>query len=230
MKVEGQVVVVTGAAEGIGRALCERFAREGAEADVARVVEETERRLGPIGLWCSNAGVLEVDPDPRDAVSAPDTAWARSWGVNVMAHVYAARALLPRYIERGGGWFLNTVSAAGLLNQPGTTPYAVTKHAAIGFAESLWITHRGQGVRVAVLCPQGVQTAMLDGATHRSPAVLDGVLTPEQVADAAVEGLAAERFLILPHPQVADYIRHKATDYDRWLGGMAKLHRLMLEG
>jgi NAD(P)-dependent dehydrogenase (short-subunit alcohol dehydrogenase family) len=125
-----------------GRALCERFAREGAravvaadlneagaaaaahgglsfrcdvsdEADVARVVEETERRLGPIGLWCSNAGVLEVDPDPRDAVSAPDTAWARSWGVNVMAHVYAARALLPRYIERGGGWFLNTVSAAG---------------------------------------------------------------------------------------------------------------------
>jgi NAD(P)-dependent dehydrogenase (short-subunit alcohol dehydrogenase family) len=258
MKVEGQVVVVTGAAEGIGRALCERFAREGAravvaadlneagaaaaahgglsfrcdvsrEADVARVVEETEARLGPIGLWCSNAGVLAVDPDPRDAASAPDADWARSWGVNVMAHVYAARALLPRYIERGGGWFLQTVSAAGLLNQPGTTPYAVTKHAAIGFAESLWITHRSQGVRVAVLCPQGVQTAMLDSATHRSPAVLDGVLTPEQVADAAVEGLAAERFLILPHPQVADYVRHKAADYDRWLGGMAKLHRLMLE-
>jgi NAD(P)-dependent dehydrogenase (short-subunit alcohol dehydrogenase family) len=257
MKVEGQIVVVTGAAEGIGRALCERFARERAravvaadlnetgaaaaaygglsfrcdvsrEADIVRVVEETEGRLGPIGLWCSNAGVLEVDREPRNAASALDASWMRSWGVNVMAHVYAARALTPRYAERGGGWFLQTVSAAGLLNQPGTAPYAATKHAAIAFAESLVITHKDQGVRVAVLCPQGVQTAMLEGATHRSPAVLDGVLTPEQVAEAAVEGLAAERFLILPHPQVAEYFRHKAADYDRWLGGMAKLQRMML--
>ena len=257
MRVEGKVVVVTGAAEGIGRALCERFAREGAravvaadlneagaaaaadgglsfrcdvskEADVRRVVEETERTLGPIGLFCSNAGVLEVDADPNNAASSPDEAWMRSWGVNVMAHVYAARALLPRYIARGEGWFLNTVSAAGLLNQPGTAVYAVTKHAAVGWAESLAITHRDHGVRVAMLCPQGVRTSMLRSATGRSPAVLDGVLTPEQVADAAVAGLEAENFLILPHPQVRTYMAQKAADYDRWLGGMSKLRRMML--
>lgn len=259
MKVEGKVVVVTGAAEGIGRALCRRFVQEGAravvaadlnaagaaeaahgglsfrcdvsrEADVVRVIEETERELGPIGLFCSNAGILEVDPDPDNAASSPDAAWTRSWGVNVMAHVYAARTLVPRYIARGEGWFLNTVSAAGLLNQPGTAVYAATKHAAIGFAESLAITHRDHGIRVAVLCPQAVETAMLKGATVRSPAVLDGVLTPDQVADAAVAGLEAERFLILPHPQVADYIVQKAGAYDRWLGGMTKLRRTMLSG
>lgn len=257
MRVGGRVVVVTGAAQGIGRALCDRFAREGAravvaadldaagaaeaavgglsfgcdvanEGDLRHLVEETERTLGPIGLFCSNAGILEVDPDPNNAASPPDAAWMRSWAVNVMAHVYAARALLPRYLARGEGWFLNTVSAAGLLNQPGTAVYATTKHAAIGWAESLAITHRDHGVRVAVLCPQGVQTAMLRSATGRSPAVLDGVLTPEQVADAAVAGLEAETFLILPHPQVRTYMAQKAADYDRWLRGMSKLRRMMV--
>ena len=257
MKVGGKVVVVTGGATGIGRGLVERFAREGAtvvvadlneggaaavaeplggvgfacdvtrEEDIRRLVEQTEAKVGPIGLFCSNAGVLDPEPDFDNAASAPDALWQRGWNVHVMAHVYAARALLPRYIERGEGWFLNTVSAAGLLNQVGTAVYAATKHAAIGFAENLAFTHKDHGVKVAVLCPQGVRTDMLQGATGNEPALLDGVLSPEQVAEAVIEGLEAERFLILPHPQVLSYFRNKAEDYDRWLGGMAKLRRAM---
>ena len=260
MNVRDKVVVVTGAADGIGKGLCLRFQQEGAQAvvaadlneagaaevagasgglsfrcdvsqeeDILRVVEETERRLGPIALFCSNAGVLARDPDLDDAASAPDAAWMRGWGVNVMAHVYAARALLPRYRERGGGYFLNTVSAAGLLSQVGSAVYSTTKHAAIGFAESLAIAHRDHGVRVSVLCPQGVDTPMLRGATIRTPAVLDGVLSTEQVAEAVVQGLERESFLILPHPQVATYYGNKAADYDRWIGGMVKLRRAMTE-
>ena len=258
MNVEGKVVVVTGAAQGIGRAMCVRFHAEGARAVVAadlnadgaaetaaavggiafacdvskseeveRMVEEVERQLGPIDLFCSNAGVLDIDPDFDNAASATDAQWARSWGVNVMGHVYAARAMLPRMIPRGGGYFLNTVSAAGLLSQIGAATYSVTKHAGVGFAEHLAITHRDDGVKVSVLCPQGVDTAMVRGASGLQPALLDGVLTPEAVAACVIEGLAAERFLILPHPQVADYIQKKAADYDRWLGGMAKMRRAL---
>jgi NAD(P)-dependent dehydrogenase (short-subunit alcohol dehydrogenase family) len=261
MNVSGRVVVVTGAARGIGRALCERFHAEGARAVVAadldadgaaetaasvggmafscdvskseeveRMVEEVERDLGPIDLFCSNAGVLEIDPDFDNAASATDAQWARSWGVNVMGHVYAARALLPRMIPRGGGYFLNTVSAAGLLSQIGAASYSTTKHAGIGFAEHLAITHRDDRIKVSVLCPQGVDTAMVRGASELQSAFVDGVLTPEEVAACVIEGLAAERFLILPHPQVAAYMQKKATDYDRWLGGMSKMRRALKGG
>jgi NAD(P)-dependent dehydrogenase (short-subunit alcohol dehydrogenase family) len=256
MRVEGQVVAVTGAADGIGKALARRFRRENArtvvvadlneagaeavsseiggvayrcdvsqEADIRHLVEDVEDRFGPIGLFCSNAGVaLGSDRAGDNVASAPNEAWERSWAVNVMAHVFAARVLVPRMRERGGGYFLNTASAAGLLSQVGNAVYSTTKHAAVGFAESLAIAHRGDGIKVSVLCPQGVDTPMLRSAPA-GPQSADGVLSPDEVAEAVIEGLAAERFLILPHPQVATYMRNKAADYDRWIGGMAKLHR-----
>ena len=255
MRVAGQTVVVTGGANGIGRALCERFAREGAkavvvadidaagadsvaraigahgfacdvsqEAEIVRLVEDTERRFGPIGLFCSNAGIALFDPDPENIASAPNEAWARSWAVNVMAHVYAARTLVPRMSARGGGYLLNTVSAAGLLSQIGGAVYATTKHAALGFAECLAIAHREQGIRVSALCPQGVDTPMLRSLPAGAQNI-DGVLSPEAVADAVIDGLEHENFLIVPHPEVATYMRRKSEDHDRWLAGMRRLRR-----
>jgi NAD(P)-dependent dehydrogenase (short-subunit alcohol dehydrogenase family) len=250
MQLANKVIVVTGGANGIGRALCRRFAAEKAkavvvadlqgaaasqvaneiggmaveanvarEADVARLVRQVTDKYGAIDLFCSNAGVGALG-----GADASDAEWQRSWDLNVMAHVYAARAVLPGMLVRREGYLLQTVSAAGLLTQLGSAPYAVTKHAALAFAEWLVITHGDQGIKVSALCPQGVRTGMLRRAEFAGGAfLLETALEPEQVAESVVQGLADERFLILPHPEVAEYFRRKATDYERWLRGMRKL-------
>ena len=259
MDVKDKVVVVTGGAEGIGAALCRRFAGAGAAVVVvvdrngegaaatakaiggeavtldvtdgpamAARVADIEARHGRIDLFCSNAGVGEGDPDEANAASSPDAVWTRAWNVNVMAHVHAARAVTPGMAARGEGYILNTVSAAGLLSQIGGAVYSTTKHAAIGFAESLAITHGGQGIKVSVLCPQGVDTALLRAGGDNQPQNLDGVMTPDEVADAVIEGLAAESFLILPHPIVLTYMQRKTADYDRWLAGMRRLRAKLI--
>jgi NAD(P)-dependent dehydrogenase (short-subunit alcohol dehydrogenase family) len=198
------------------------------EEDIQALVRAAEA-IGPIGLFCSNAGIISADPDFDNVASAPNAAWTRSWGVHVMAHVYAARALMPLYLQRRSGYFLNTVSAAGLLSQIGSAIYSTTKHAAIGFAESLAIAGKDHGIGVSVLCPQGVATGMTQGAFF-SGADVDGVLTAEQCVDAAIEGLKNEDFVILPHPKVAEYMKLKAENYNRWIGGMAKLRRRIAAG
>jgi NAD(P)-dependent dehydrogenase (short-subunit alcohol dehydrogenase family) len=191
------------------------------EADVQRMVALAEDRFGRIDLMCSNAGVSVRDPDFDDATSASNETWMLGWTVNVMAHVYAARAALPGMTARGGGYFLHTVSAAGLLSQPGSPAYATTKHAAVGFAEALAITHKRDNIGVSILCPQAVDTPMIRGA--RGSQAVDGVMSPADVASCVVDGLAQETFLILPHPQVLTYMQRKTGDYDRWIQGMVKL-------
>lgn len=250
MLIQGKVVVVTGGANGIGRALCRAFAAAGARAvvvadldeqgakkvageingtpaavnmgkepEVQRLVEQTSKQFGQIDIFCSNAGVgVQGGPD------APDADWQRSWDVNVMAHIYAARAVLPQMLARSEGYLVQTVSAAGLLTQIGSAPYSVTKHAAMSFAEWLAITYGDQGIRVSALCPQGVRTNMLFNAEFGGGAfLLEGALEPEQVAKDVVQAVTEERFLILPHPEVAKYFQNKANDYERWLRGMRKL-------
>ena len=258
MQVSGKVVVVTGGANGIGRALCEAFHRAGAakvvvadkeaagarvvaavvdgaafkcdvaqEKDVIHVIEETERLFGPIALFCSNAGIIGgFDPLSENAGGTSDEPFARSWAIHVMAHVYAARHMVPRFKARGGGYFLNTISAAGLLSQVGSPAYSTTKHAAVGFAENLAISHKAHGIKVSILCPQGVDTGMLH-SIPRGPQSGDGDLPPEQVAKEALEGIERETFLILPHPQVLGYMRTKTENYDRWISGMAKIQAKM---
>ena len=251
MELRDRVVIVTGGADGIGRALCRRFAREGAlavvvadidsdgatrvadeigglavatdvskESDIVRLVERAESDYGRIDLFCSNAGIAGL----QGGAEVPDSDWQRIWEVNVMAHIYAARAVLPGMIARGAGYLLHTASAAGLLTQIGSAPYSVTKHAALAFAEWLSIAHADAGIKVSCLCPQGVRTKMLlgeDGAGENF--LVEGSRSPEEVAESVVVGLAEERFLILPHPEVSEYFRRKADDYDRWLKGMRRL-------
>ena len=258
MDIAGKTALVTGGAQGIGLALARALKQAGASrvviadlrlpednpqgvddalicdvSDPIRIkatIDHVEATHGPIDIMCSNAGIATGMDTTFDNIAFADPAvWDRAWAVNVMAHVHAARILIPRMKARGGGYFLHTISAAGLLSQVGSAVYSTTKHAAVGFAESLAIGHRDDGIRVSMLCPQGVATPMLEGIPD-GPQLGDGVLSPETVADAAIEGIRAERFVILPHPAVADYMRAKIDNYDRWIGGMAKLQRSMKPG
>lgn len=252
MIITGINAVVTGGAQGIGAALVRALKDAGAahvvsldlrahdtpgadrciacdvadEAAFSAVLAQIDD-ASPIGLMCSNAGILTgMDTTFANIAFAPSEVWNRAWAVNVMAHVIAARVLIPRMAARGGGYFLHTASAAGLLNQVGSAVYGTTKHAAVGFAEALAFGHRDDGIRVSLLCPQGVDTPMVAGAKD-NPAIADGILPADTVAQAALDAIRAERFLVLPHAVVADYMTAKTRDYDRWIGGMAKLQRAL---
>ena len=250
MKLRDKVCVVTGGASGIGRALAERFAREGARAvvvadldaaraneaarsvgglgvacdvareqDVRRLVDATIKAHGRVDLFCSNAGIIE-----RAALEASIEAWRRTLDVNFMAHVHAARAVVPHMLEQGGGYLLQTASAAGLLMQVDSATYTVSKHAAVAFAEWLSVQYHDRGIRVSCLCPQGVRTPMLLGPKgDRKSFLLEGSVSAEQVAEQVVRAIENETFLILPHPEVAGYERRKTADRERWLAGMRRM-------
>lgn len=255
MKVRDKVCVVTGAAGGIGEAIARRYAREGAravvvadrdagrlqavaediealavpcdvgkEADVRHLIAEAEKHFGPVDIFFSNAGIGRGGHE-----DASDKDWADSWAIHVMAHVYAARALVPGMLARKSGYLLNTASAAGLLASMGSAPYGVTKHAAVALAEHLSIQYGDKGICVSVLCPQAVDTNMLRmaGATAAS---VDGVLNTDAVAQTVIEVMEAETFLILPHADVGEYLKRKTGDIDRWLRGMRRLRDKTGEG
>ncbi|OFE12829.1 short-chain dehydrogenase [Pseudohongiella acticola] len=188
------------------------------EDDVQALVAKTIDAFGHIDLFCANAGIFTAGDE-----NVTDDAWQRIWDINVMGHIYAARAVLPGMLARGEGYLLNTASAAGLLSQIGSAPYAVTKHAAVGFAEWLSITYGSRGIKVSVLCPQAVKTDMTANTQGGGVAGVDGMLEPDALAQTVIETLAEERFLCLPHAEVLTYIQRKAGDYDRWLGGMRRL-------
>lgn len=190
------------------------------ETQISAAVTEAESQFGPLDLVCSNAGISVAG-----GAGVPTDDWQRIWDVNVMAHVHMARAVLPSMIERGSGYLLNTASAAGLLTQIGSAPYAVTKAGAVSFGEWLAVTHGHQGIKVSILCPQAVNTPMIAGMDRGGVAGVDGVIEPEELADVVVDGIGEERFLILPHPQVAEYVRRKGDDYERWITGMQRLQQ-----
>ncbi|MEC7822194.1 MAG: SDR family oxidoreductase [Candidatus Neomarinimicrobiota bacterium] len=250
MNLKDKNIIITGGANGIGKALADRFLKEspnsihlidinpdvlhvadsiGAEAYITDVANEEQfaivlnqiiKDVGSIDIFCSNAGV-----DGHGTLDAGNDTWDHNWQVNVMSHIYAARILIPHMLENKDGYFLLTVSAAGLLNMPGAMPYATTKHAAIGLAENLSIMYGNQGIKVSALCPQLVDTNMLQTSKlppDDHPLMMDGILTTEQVADCTVEGINEEKFLILPHENVLRYIQGKTYDYDKWIEGIKK--------
>ena len=250
MELKDKIIVVTGAASGIGRAMCIRYAAEGAkavicvdrdevgaqetakqinsiaikvdvadEAQIKSMIDRVEAEVGPIDLFCSNAGISVAG-----GVEVPNDEWQRIWDINVMSHVWAARHLVPMMAARGGGYLLNTSSAAGLLNQVGSAPYGVTKHAAVGLAEWMAMTYGDQGIKVSVLCPQAVRTEMTRGHEDHVAAI-DGMMEPGVVAEACVQTIRDETFLVLPHKEVIGYMKAKTENYDRWIGGMRKLNR-----
>ena len=251
LEFQDKIVILTGAAGGIGTALAREFAGRGArlalcdlnaaalealagelgalhmvcdvtvESHIQALVAEVEARLGPVDICFSNAGFSSGEPD--HAASAPDRIWQASWEVHVMAHVYACRALLPAMRARGQGYLVQMASAAGLLNQIGDAAYSTSKHAAVGFAEALAISHGHEGLKVSVVCPQYVATPMLGYDDPAAAAPVPGLLTPEVTAQRVAEAMEEERFLILPHPEVADYMVFKAKEPDKWLAAMRKL-------
>jgi len=268
MDVNNRVALVTGGAHGIGRALCRALTIEGArvvvadldlegakkvageiggiaikldvarEAEIIAAVERVERELGPIDIFVSNAGVAFGDGD-GGAASASNENWRACLDINLMAHVYAAREMVPRMKERGGGCLVNVVSAAGLLCQVGEAAYTASKHAAVGFAESLAITHNDDGIHVCLVCPQAVATRMIgvdedteveDGSTGFGGNDVDGILSTEYVADCILAAIQQEKFLVLPHPQVSTYFRRKASDHDRWIEGMRRFRTRLAGG
>ena len=251
MELKDKICVVTGAASGIGRSLCHAFANEGArhvicvdvngdgatataneigghaftvdvsnEAQIVQMIDAVEQDMGPIDLFFSNAGI-----GVGGGMETPNDDWQRIWDINVMAHVWASRKLVPLMAAREGGYLVSTSSAAGLLNQIGSAPYGVTKHAAVGLAEWLAMTHGDEGIKVSVLCPQAVRTEMTRGHEDHVAAI-NGMMEPEPVAQICVDAIRAESFLILPHEDVREYIKNKAENYDRWIGGMRKLNRI----
>lgn len=252
MLLRDKVVIVTGGAHGIGRALCERFAAEGArgvvvadidalaaaavaaaigglavptdvtsEASIEALVRQTRDEIGPIDLFCSNAGIMS-----KGGLEVSDGDWDHMWRINFRAHLYAARAVVPAMVERGHGYLLSVASAAGLLTQIGAAPYTITKHAAVALAEWLAVTYGDAGIKVSCLCPQGVRTRLLANDDGPLKEMLTEIaIAPEQVADSVVKGLEEEKFLILPHPEVAEYWHRKADDCDRWLRGMRRLQK-----
>jgi NAD(P)-dependent dehydrogenase (short-subunit alcohol dehydrogenase family) len=249
MDVQGKVAIVTGAGGGIGAAIVRSFMAAGAravvaadldagraaavardcgaeaaacdvsrEADIQALAAATRERFGAVDVFVSNAGIL----GRAGGFDLEDALWERMWRIHAMAHVWAARAVVPQMAGRGAGAFVVTASAAGLLNIVESAPYGVTKHAAVGFAEWLRIAYGRRGVEVTCLCPQGVETDMTrDGG---GSAAVDGMRTPDEVAQALLEAMREQRFLALPHPQVLQYLQAKANDYDRWLRGMQKLY------
>jgi NAD(P)-dependent dehydrogenase (short-subunit alcohol dehydrogenase family) len=255
VELAGKHVVVTGAASGIGRACAARFVAEGArvvaadrdqarvravgeeigalavgvdvsrESEITALIAAAQEHHGPIDLFFSNAGVA----GPGGGPEAPDAALQETWEINVMAHVWAARALLPAWLDRGEGYLLSTASAAGLLTQVSALAYSITKHAAVALAEWLSITYGDAGIKVSCLCPQGVRTPMLDVALEdpigAAPLLAGGVMEPDEVAAVVVEGVRDERFLILPHAEVANHMALKGAQPERWLKGMRKLVR-----
>ena len=249
MKLNDKIAIVTGAGSGIGRAMAKQFIKEGArqviiadllfvfkqktayeigaraiktdvanEQEVINLIRTVEQDYGQIDLLCNNAGI-GVGGGPE----TPNEDWQRIWEINVMAHIYATRAALPNMLQRGEGYILNTASAAGLLTQIGSAPYAVTKHAAVAYAEWLAVTYGDRGIKVSALCPQAVRTAMTANIEGGGVAGVDGMMEPEELCDSVIDTLNAETFLVLPHKEVLTYMQRKTADYDRWIKGMMRL-------